>query len=394
MMKIFKAISMILLTTVMCTSCLSSSEQTVTLYSDAAITTFTLGTVNRYVHTTTAAGADSVYKTTVAGSAYAFRIDQANRRIYNADSLPVGCDLSHVLCTIGTMNSGTVVVEGTDSAATLTYYSSADSLDLSVPRTFYVYSTDGTAYSKYTISVNVHQENGDEFVWQQTSDSWDPGMDDATVLPAGIKQLIGGCTTEQYALSTDQRLMVSRDGGQTWQEDLLDDDASLLPVRDLSLVSYPLHLSDSTDYVVLVGNRSTDEYPQEQIAMVWRKIVDYGSNAPQGRWTYMERTDGNMHALPRLEQLSIIKYDDGILAFGGAGLGGLQHSPWSAIYQSRDNGITWKTTSRYQMPADFDYSATKVDASVDAYNNIWLKCSGTGQVWRGRLNRLGWDTQE
>lgn len=388
-MKRIKTIYLMLAAMVVCSSCLSSSDSDVTLYNDAVITSFTLGTVKRHLHTTTSAGNDSVVTTTVAGSGYKFNIDQVNRRIYNSDSLPVGCDVSRVLCTIGTYNSGAVVIEGTDSAATLTYYSSTDSIDFSQPRTLHVYASDGSAMSKYTVEVNVHQEDGDQFVWQQTADDWIP-LPYASQLPAGIKQLLGSCTSEMYALSDDNRLMVSTDGGQHWQEDLLDDDASLLPVRDLSLVSYPLFLSDSTDYVVLVGNRSTDDYPQEQTAMVWRKIVDYGSKAPQGRWAYVERTDNNRLALPRLQGLAIVRYDDSILAFGGAGIGALQHAPWTTIYQSRDNGINWQAASLYQMPAGFDTAASKVDATVDEQNNIWLRCTGTGQEWRGRLNRLGW----
>ena len=42
------------------------------------------------------------------------------------------------------------------------------------------------------------------------------------------------------------------------------------------------------------------------------------------------------------------------------------------------------------MPENFDYSTTGVTVIKDDENYIWLYCNGTGQVWRGRLNRLGW----
>jgi len=386
-MKSVKAILLIFMSVALCSSCLNDSDTEVTLYSDAVVTSFTLGTVNRYLHTTSQAGTDSVYKTLVAGSNYKFHIDQVNRRIYNTDSLPVGCDVSHVLCTIGSLNGGAVVLESADSAATLSYYSSTDSIDFSQPRTIYVYSSDGAARSRYTIQVNVHRQDGDHFDWQLADDSWTPAD---VSLPDGIRQILGASTTETYALATDGRLMVSRDGGQSWQEDQIAGDAAMLPVRDLALASYPMTLADSTDYVVLVGNRSVDDYPDEQIAMVWRKIVDYGSHAPQGRWVYMERTDNNRQALPRMEGMAIVRYDGSILAFGGAGLGGVTRTPWSTVYQSRDNGINWRTTTAYPMPEGFDAAATRVEAEVDDQQFVWLRCSGTGQVWRGRLNRLGW----
>lgn len=393
-MKRIKTIGVLLSAVVVFASCLTTSDSEATLYDDAAITAFTLGTVNQYVHTTTAAGTDSVYKTTFTGSAYTFHIDQLKREIYNTDSLPMGSDASHILCSITTRNSGLCVIQSLTSDS-LFYYSSTDSIDFSVPRHFYIYSTDGTGFTEYTIRVNVHKEMGNVFKWQQmdyNSDAKQAVITEPNVpaLPQGIKQYIGSSTKEMYALSDDNKLMMSRDFGMTWQEELLDEDASLLPVRDLAIISYPMYLADSTDYVLLVGNRSLEEYPQESVAMVWRKIVDYSSNAPIGRWVYVERDNVSKYMLPRMQNMALVKYDDGILAIGGAGIGGATVTPWSTIYQSRDNGITWKENSRYKMPEGFDTSATKVLFTTDSLNYLWLCSEETEQLWRGRLNRLGW----
>ena len=389
-MRQMKIASMMLISVIIMASCISSnSNSETTLYDDAAITAFTLGTLNRYLHTTSSTGGDSIYKTTLTGSNYKFSIDQMSRTIYNADSLPVGTDVEHIICTLTTKNNGVAVIKDTDSD-TLRYYSSTDSIDFTQPRQFLVYSSDGTGYNSYTIKINVHQEEAETFKWQLQDSSWVPDPVQPQTLPAGIKQWIGRSTTEAYALSDDNRLMVSRDNGETWQADLLDEDPSLLPVQDISITTYPMHLADSTDYVVLVGNRSMSEYPQESIAMVWRKIVDYSKHAPEGHWTYMERTDNDLLALPRLENLNIVKYDDGILAIGGAGIGGCTQEPYTQFYQSRDNGITWKYNPRYQLPDGFDASTSRVLMTVDDDNFLWLHCEGTGQVWRGRLNRLGW----
>ena len=79
-----------------------------------------------------------------------------------------------------------------------------------------------------------------------------------------------------------------------------------------------------------------------------------------------------------------------ILAIGGAGIGDATQEPWSQFYQSRDNGITWKYNSTYKLPEGFDEEATKVRLETDG-QFLWLYCSGTGQVWRGLLNKLGWE---
>lgn len=397
-MKFFKISFILAMTIVLMASCLKSDEDTVTLYNDAVITGFTLGTMNKYVNAT---------KTTYTGSTYSFSINQnvatnifkdvtcIGRSIYNNDSLPLGTDLKHVLCTITTLNNGITIIENIDEPNVYSYYSSTDSIDFTKPRKFRVFSSDGSVYNDYYVSVNVHQQDGNEFVWKLMDDNW-TAVPDALPLPAGIKQLLGGSTTEKYALSTDNKLMVSRDNGTTWQEDVVADDADMLPTRDLSLISYPMANTDSVDYVLLIGNREVNEQNNEATAMVWRKVVDYSKQAPQAAWTYMERNaKSDSLALPRMKNLTMVKYDDGILAFGAEGIGGWDEPPYAMIYQSRDNGITWKYNSKYNFPDGFEnLLTTNVTAVVDNDNFLWLYCEGSGQVWRGRLNRLGWKIQK
>ena len=378
-----------LLALVLTTSCLSSGSDT-TLYSDAAISSFTLGTLYRYEHATTSAGKDTVYKKTVVGSDYKFKIDQVNHRIYNTDSLPIGTDVAHVICTVNSVSNSVVTIKDVDSD-TIRVYNSTDSIDFTYPREFYVYSSDGSSYTKYTVNVNAHQQDEYTLTWQRMDGTPQPQPDSPSLPMDGIRQMIGSCSTETYALSDDGRMMVWRQNVGQWEEDLMDEDAQLLPTQDLALVSYPMYLADDTEYVVLIGNRSTELFPQEKTARVWRKIVDNGQYAPQSHWTYMEHTDNSQMILPRLQNLAMVYYDSALLALGGAGIGGAMQTPWAEFYQSRDNGITWKYNKYYQLPSGFDYSATKVIMTVDNDKYLWLFCEGTGQVWRGRVNKLGWN---
>ena len=319
------------------------------------------------------------YTATVTVLNYAFTIDQVGHRIFNRDSLPLGTDVSHVVCNITTRNNGTVLIRDVASD-TLRYYVSTDSINFTTPRKFVILSNDGTGRTEYTISINVHQVNPDQFVWTKVEGATEPEPENQYGLPMdGISRIIGSSSTETYALSDANQLMVWHQGGSQWEEDVLDDDPSLIPTEDLSMVCYPMNLSAQTDYVLLAGNRSATLYPQETTARVWRKIVDYGSLTQKSPWVYMERPTNALYQLPRLGNLQLVKYDDGVLAFG---------SPYTTIYQSRDNGITWKNNSMYQMPEGFDTNATSVHVRVDDNNYIWLYCQGTGQVWRGCLNRL------
>lgn len=430
-MRQIKTIFMLLVVAIGVTSCLNSSSSEATLYGEAAITSFNLGNVTRYVHKTIN-GKDSLVKTTLSATTYKFTIDQIQHQIYNTDSLPIGTDVSRALCVIGSRNNSTVFFIDKTDENILRPYSSLDSVDFSTPRKLEVWSSDMKGHTDYTVKVNVHGQDGSLFVWQKMPVSevlaqlkdveahyWagtmylegrmgdmtqiyrvdDKGlvmMDEETtgkLLPPGMKRWIGSTSQEVYGLSDDNDLMVSQDGGVTWESDILDDDRHLLPVQDIAFVSYPLYYATNTEYALLVGNRSVGDYPDDKTAMVWRKIVDNDEYTPEGFWSYLEPA-GDM-ALPRMAHMSLVAYDDGILAIGGEDISeGVFSAPYAQFYQSRDDGITWKYNNSYQLPDGFDENANSVGMAVDDDDYLWLFCGGTGQVWRGRLNKLGWQIKD
>lgn len=455
MIKPFKTLCGLLTAMLLLTSCLKSDDDNnSTLSSDAAITSFTLGTLNRYIHTTSSTGADSIYKTTVVGSNYKFSIDQENHRIFNADSLPVGTDVKHVLCTVSALNNGVILLKS-EVSDTLFYFSSTDSLDFSNPRELHVLASDGSAEQIYTVNVNVHQEEAEKFVWSQHSKSneiaaleamnavylgeylyvygvksgktvgyvttdgetWTSlaEIDDAKAYQnmlvlnnviymiangslqktqdgktweviksdVAVKQLVASSYTELYALSADNKMMVSLDEGQTWEEDDLDEDISWLPTEEMAYVCVPLRMTAYADYILLAGTSPAIS----SISSVWRKIVEYDLQGLEDKWVYMERTDDNRFALPQLLHLQLMAYDDGVLAFGA------RDGAFSSIYQTRDNGINWKKNSKYQLPEKFNGNVDSFAAATDG-NEIWLLSGSTGEVWQGHLNRLAWEKKE
>ena len=119
-------------------SCLEDDEQEIIYYEDTAVTSFSLGNLNKYVTVKSSTGEDSIVKLTTDCRSYGFRIDNMSRpcMIYNPDSLPLGIDPSKVLCTVNTKNSGVAVWKYTDANGedSLAFYSAQDSVDLSEPR--------------------------------------------------------------------------------------------------------------------------------------------------------------------------------------------------------------------------------------------------------------------
>ena len=168
-----KLINIFLLSVAACcfTACLNDSDDIgLVYYDDTAITSFSLGTLNRTMVTKDKNGNDSLYTTTVNGSVYAFRINEQTREIYNPDSLPYGTDITKCPCTVTTKNSGTAVLKITPETVggdSLYLISSIDSLDLSQPTELRVYNGRATAYRSYTLKVNVHKQKIDYFGWQQ-----------------------------------------------------------------------------------------------------------------------------------------------------------------------------------------------------------------------------------
>lgn len=145
---------------------MSSDETTVEYTHDTAITAFSLGSLDRY--TKTKAGKDTLLKANVKGSDYKFYIDQAQRLIYNVDSLPCGVRDTAMLATISSKNNSPILlmdINKTDSVAA--YYSSSDSINFSKPRFIRVYSSDYSAYAQYQVTVNVHKELPYEFKWHE-----------------------------------------------------------------------------------------------------------------------------------------------------------------------------------------------------------------------------------
>lgn len=166
MKRKFFAFIALITATLSLSSCLSSDETTVEYTHDTAITAFSLGSLDRY--TKTKAGKDTLLKANVKGSDYKFYIDQAQRLIYNVDSLPCGVRDTAILATISSKNSSPILlmdINKTDSVAA--YYSSSDSINFSKPRFIRVYSGDYSAYAEYKVTVNVHKELPYEFKWHE-----------------------------------------------------------------------------------------------------------------------------------------------------------------------------------------------------------------------------------
>lgn len=424
------------------TSCLNADDTTIELSDDTAITAFTLGTLNRYQNTTSSTTRnDTVVKTTFTGSSYAMTIDHLGGKIYNQTDLPMGTDIAHVICTISTLNNGIVGLKSLTSDSVFLHYST-DSVDFTSPRVFRVFASDGSGHRDYTTTLNVSTTTGSSFSWKQMqqetgsslplfdkgmrmlcvndtcltvlgligtqtvlysskdgqkwdcattkfgSDAWNNAITannslyllDGTTLyrskdmkkwdnvssSVSLKMLLGAGTKEFFGIGTNGNLQHSVDEGLTWTDEIMDSSSDYLPQDAADIVCLPYSPLDETDYMLLMGRRlATDTCDY-----VWRKISQYNDATAQSKWVLMTEDVTTAYSMPRSASLDMTEFKGNVLVINESG----------KIYQSRDQGITWKRA--YSLPTG--YTGNSFGMTRDADNRIWV-VTNTGEVWQGML---------
>ena len=188
----------------------------------------------------------------------------------------------------------------------------------------------------------------------------------------GIRQLLAMSRSHIYAMDHNGRIVVSADYGASWQEDALDDDASLLPDQNIAAISVPYLRDKSVDNTILIGTSSTKE---QDYMVSWLKI-DIG-DGNDGKWALMTNNDESSYLLPKLSRLSMTAANSGLLLATGINTEG----KYETMYISRDGGLTWKQNDNYTLPEISD-GVTEIALCMDNANRLWLVCCGTGEIWR------------
>lgn len=258
--------------------------------------------------------------------------------------------------------------------------------------------SDGTSWNAVALPTPLSAEatiivgNNKLYVTDnETIYSSEDGETWATTPATGIAQLVGVCDNETYALSTSGDMMVSKNGINDWKADKTDNDKAFLPTQSVCSVSGVTATNKDVHRIIMIGNRDASTYSADTTAVVWSKIVDK-SLADGQPWAYQIYSENNHLPLPALSGLSLIPYGGSIIAIGGNGQAACKTEGFKQMYYSFDCGITWHNSEIFQLPANF--SAQNASLAVDKDNFIWIVSTGSGQIWRGRLNQMGWQKPE
>ena len=152
-----------------------------------------------------------------------FTVDYDKGLIYNADSLPVGTDITALKVTVeflNTVNSAIFDITGATKQAdtTITYTTSmTQSLDFTGKTTLTVTSYDKTQVKEYEVKVLVHKFNPDSLIWDKSWRRDLPGYSHSAVGHKAVKQ--GDLYRIMVYNGTSCKLLTAQSPNQgTWEQ--------------------------------------------------------------------------------------------------------------------------------------------------------------------------------
>ena len=449
MKRISYIIPVIFLLTLFLNSCLSDDDNEVESTPVCMIASFSVGDITSPYTTKTVTGKDTIYNRTISGSTILFNIDQVKGEIYNVDSLPNWVKISRLVPSV-TYSGILLCRQGGESASYELFSNGKDSIDFTKEVDFLVYASDSKTSKHYKARINQSKLNADSLYWTETNSNLevgdihrtlskgnniyvfaDNGSTTSVTYTDGTKEMINwssaktlnenidyksvvvkgerfygldasgyvyesedgvdwtktGDTTLERLFAADRNLlygfngssmMVSSDG-KTWTSESVSN-IEMLPEMPVSYACYNTKTNAELQNVVMMGLNPSCKY-----AVTWFKISSLSPDSDQG-WNYINITDDNPYAMPKLENIQMVRYNGMLIAFGGKSADGKKMA-YESIYVSEDNGVTWHVPEE-KMGMMNEWKDTDKALSMTVCGKyIWVIQSG-GKVWRGEISNI------
>jgi hypothetical protein len=107
--------------------------------------------------------------------------------------------------------------------------------------------------------------------------------------------------------------------------------------------------------------------------------MEYSEGAEVDPWMYYDQVEEVVNKAPLHAKLVALYYNSAVEAFDG-----------SSFYKSSDGGLTWPVDNTIIIPKDFSGDTKNFTMVKDNNSFLWIIYGSSGQVWKGRYNKLGW----
>ena len=281
------------------------------------------------------------------------------------------------------MNNHIYVFGDTDSQVVMTMTSTQDgktwseptSIDIPVKADYTSAMAWGNQLYMLADGELYTSENGLNWAKAETTQRFSKLL--ANIYSEYSQKLVGVDANNYYIESTD---------GLTW--DCYEAMPANFPTSQTVFASYALDTNDKLGKIIVLGNSPT---ATDTTTVAWTQLND------ESYWTELSLED-NRYACPNFENIHMIHYNDMLYAFGGAAQHKGAIDAFTKIYASEDDGISWSPiTEKILFPEEFnalyDQAEGNYSCIVDDQQYIWIMWGQTGEVWRGRINKLGFDKQ-
>ena len=436
------------------TSCLDSDEIEFEFSENASITNFSINNIDTKV-TVKKNGKDTVIIKTLFGADYKFSINQNTGEIFNVDSLPLGTDVTKVVPNITADTPGIYMVSDKDTIwrdgdslnfekpikfKVMAYtgkfgrvYTAHVNVHQQNPDTITWAKINGNfhkliqeqkaVYANNQIFVfskqqdyvfmtnsingkdwsNLRSTNLPQFADYRSVMYWNNSFyilanHDLYISNDGItwekstaalkfNQLVANIelpNSKKITAITEDGLYAESSNGTEWN--IFEEIPSSFP-QNSNYVSYPLRTNTNLGRLVVMGPSAASD----------STTVAWGQLATEHDWAQMSYED-NESLCPNFENPTLIHYNNQLYAFGGPVRTKKVTPAFQNFYSSADHGISWKKETKIlAFPETFAslYGIAKGNYScvVDKDNHIWFMWGNSGEVWRGRINRLGFEKQ-
>ena len=456
-LRVLNIIVSLFITACTISSCLDSDVVEYEYSSNASITAFSITDSIITHYPAVINGKDTTLSKAVVGSNYPFIINQSEGLIYNPDSLPVGTDVSKVVVDITADTQGIYIVAETDSiweetdslnfekpiqfkvlaeigsfgrtytAKINVHQQEPDSLNWTKMDTNFSKTIQKQKAVYANNCIYVFAEGDSQVIMTKTAEgkNWsEPASIDIPTKADYSSVMVWG---NQFYILADNELYTSTNGLQWGKVESQQKIAKLLanihteynhkivgvdsenyyiesedgivwnrheampaefPTNQTSFVSYALDTNERLGRIVLIGDNGV---ATDTITSVWSTI------SAETSWTDFSMEDQD-YACPKLENSQLIRYNNQLYMFGGSGQYNGKIQPFEYFYASKDNGISWEAiTEKVMFPQEFNVLYEEAEGNysciVDDQQFIWIMWSQTGEVWRGRINKFGFEKQ-